>query len=314
MVATMFAPGQPAVFTWRPKERQASQEEVRFYARDVALAHVASGLLEVFHEVRLQIAQGQVDTLKLRIASGETVTSVSAPDVGSWRFDPATHEVEVRMPRPVTGVYEVMLVTQSASSSVPYEVRLEPLVVQNALEQHSSMGLAADLSVYVRLDERPAVMDTRDYIRESAKLIKKVPRLATERITQAFRFDSVNRVITGQVFVVQSELRSRETARFNTEDDRLVYNSQWIIEIGKAGRFDVVLQIPEDYDIDTLVAAEVSHWDESADAGNRDVRVYFKSKLTGSIQLKLALSQPVAQMPRRLTVPPVMLATHSALK
>lgn len=308
MVEAMFAPGRPAVFTWRPKERQASQEEVRFYAQDVALAHVASGLLEVFHSVRLQIAQGQVDTLKLRIAGGETVTSVSAPDVGSWRFDPATHEVEVRLTRPVTGVYEIMLVTQSASSSVPYEVRLEPLVVHDALDQHSIMGLAADSSVYVRLDEHPAAMNTRDYIRDSAELIKKVPGLAAEQITQAFRFDSADSVVTGQVLAVQSELRSRETARFNAEDDRLVYNSQWVIEIAKAGRFDVVLQIPEGYDIDTLVAEEVSHWDESVDAGKRDVRIHFKRKLTGSIQLKLAISQPVAQMPQRLTVPRVMLA------
>jgi hypothetical protein len=307
MVETMFAPGQPAVFTWRPKERQASQEEVRFYARDMALAHVTSGLLEVFHAVRLQIAQGQVDTLKLRIASGETVTSVSAPDVGSWRFDPATHEVEIRMTRPVTGVYKVILVTQSASSSIPYQLRLEPLVVQDAIEQHSIMGLAADLSVYVRLDKHPAAMNARDYIRDSAELIKKVPGLAAEQITQAFRFDSANTVITGQVLAVQSELRSRETARFNTEDDRLVYNSQWIIEIAKAGRFDVVLKIPKGYDIDTLVAEEVSHWDESVDTDNRDVRVHFKRKLTGSIPLKLALSQPIAQMPRRLTVPRVML-------
>ncbi len=308
MVEAMFVPGRPAVFTWQPKERQAWQEEVRFYAQDVSLVHVASGLIEVFHSVRLQIAQGQVDSLKLRIAGGETVTSVVAPDVGSWRFDPATHEVEVRMTRPVTGVYEIMLVTQSASSSVPYAVRLEPLVVHDALDQYSIMGLAADSSVYVHLDERPSAMNARDYIRDSAELIKKVPGLSAEQITQAFRFDSADSVVTGQVLAVQSELRSHETARFNAEDDRLVYNSQWVIEIAKAGRFDVVLQIPEGYDIDTLLAEEVSHWDASVDAGKRDVRVHFKRKLVGSIRLNLSLSQPVAQMPQRLTVPRVMLA------
>ncbi|MBL7152702.1 MAG: hypothetical protein ISS79_03230 [Phycisphaerae bacterium] len=304
---TMFAPGEPAVFTWRPKERQAAQEEVRFYAQDVALAHVASGLVQVFHTVRLQIAQGQVDTLKMRIAAGQTVTSVTAPHIGSWRFDPATQELELRLIQPVTGVYEVMLVTQSASASVPYNLRLEPLIVPDALNQHSMVGLAADPSVYVRLDKHPASMNVRDYMRDGAKLINKVPGLTPEQITQAFRFDSPDTAVTAQVLAVQSELRSQETARFNAEDDRLIYNSQWIIEIAKAGRFDVVLQIPEGFDIDTLVAEQISHWDESADAGKRDVRVHFKRKLTGSIQLKLALSQPVAQMPQRLTVPRVTL-------
>ena len=69
--------------------------------------------------------------------------------------------------------------------------------------------------------------------------------------------------MTGRVQAVQSEIRSQETARFNVEDDRLVYNSQWEIEIAKAGRFDVDLLMPEGFDIDALEAQEVSHWDES---------------------------------------------------
>jgi hypothetical protein len=307
MVEAMFIPGWPAVFTWRPKERQASQEEVRFYAQDVALANLTSGLLQVFHAVRLQIAQGQIDTLKLGIAGGQTVTSVSGPYVGGWRFDPAVHQLEVRLIQPVTGTYELMLVTQLASASVPYDVRLEPLVVHDALSQHSLIGLATDPSVYVRVDQHPASMNAHDYIRDSADLIKVVPGLNIERITQAYRFDSPEGVVSGRVLAVQSELRSQETARFNAEDDRLIYNSQWVIEIAKAGRFDVVLHIPEGFDIDTLVAEQVSHWDETVEDGQRRVRVHFKRKLTGSVQLKLTLSQPVAQMPEHITVPHVML-------
>jgi hypothetical protein len=308
LAEAMFIPGQTAVFAWRPKERQASQEEVRFYAQDVALAKLTSGSLQVFHSVRLQIAQGQINTLKLGITSGETVISVSAPHVGGWRFDPAAHQLEVRLTESVTGSYELMLVTQSASASLPYDVLLKPLIVHDCLNQHSMMGLATDPSVYVRVDQHPATLNAHDYIRDSGHLMAVVPELAVDQIKQAFRFDSPEGVVRGQVSAVQSELRSQETARFNAEDDRLVYNSQWLIEISKAGRFDVVLHIPEGFDIDTLVAEQVSHWDESSAGGQRHVRVYFKHKLTGTVDLKLALSQPVAQMPERLTVPHVVLA------
>ncbi|MBE0538019.1 MAG: hypothetical protein IH624_20345, partial [Phycisphaerae bacterium] len=307
-VDAMFEPGAAAVFTWRPQERQASQEEVRFYAQDVALAHVSSGLLQVFHAVRLQIAQGQVDTLKMRVSERETVTSVTAADLGSWRFDPASRELELRLTRPATGTCEVGLVTQSASAAVPYEVQLKPLVVRDALSQHSILGLAADPSVYIRLDKHPPAMNARDYVRDAAELLKKAPGVSGEQIAQAFRFDATDSMVVGQVLAVQSELRSRETVRFNAEDDRLVYNSQWDIEIAKAGRFDVILDIPEGYDIDTLVAEQVSHWDESVDASGRHVRVHFKRKLVGTVQLKLTLSQPVSQMPERLVAPRVMLA------
>jgi hypothetical protein len=307
-VEAMFAPGQPAVFTWRPLERQAAREEVRFYAQDLALASVAPGLLQVSHEVRLQIAQGQVDRLTLDVAPGQAVTSVSGPAVGAWRFDPAGHRLEVRLSQPATGSYVMSLVTQSASAAVPYDVRLEPLVVEQALDQHSIVGLAAESSVYVLLDQHPAAMNVQDYVREAGGLIKAVPGLAAEQISQAFRFESKNSVVAGRVLAVQSEVRSQETARFNVEDDRLVYNSQWTIEITKAGRFDVDLLMPDGFDIDALEAQEVSHWDESAEAGQRHMRVHFKHRLTGSIQLKLTLSRSLAEIPDRLTVPRVMVA------
>jgi hypothetical protein len=304
-VEAMFTPGQPATFTWRPLERQAAREEVRFYARDLALANVTPGLLQVFHEIRLRIAQGQVDRLTLDVASGQTVTSVVGQWIGAWRFDPVGKRLEVRLGRPAAGSYAMTVVTQSANAAVPYDVHLEPLVVEQALDQHSVVGIAAEPSVYVLVDRHPAAMNVADYIAEAAELVKAVPGIAVGQINQAFRFENADSAVTGRVQAVQSEIRSRETARFNVEDDRLVYNSQWEIEIAKAGRFDVDLLMPEGFDVDALEAQEVSHWDDSVEANQRRIRVHFKRRLTGSVHLKLALSRAVAEVPDRLAAPRV---------
>ena len=307
-VEAMFAPGQSAVFTWRPLERQAAREEVRFYARDFALAAVSPGLLQVFHEIRLQIAQGQVDRLTIEVGPGQTVTSVRGTWIGAWRYDPAGERLEVRLSQPATGSFAMTVTTQSINAAVPYEVHLEPLVVQRALDQHSVVGIAAEPSVYLMVDQHPAAMNLADYASEVNDLIRSVPSFGAEQISHAFRFESSGRAVTGRVQAVQSEVRSQETARFNVEDDRLVYNSQWEIEIAKTGRFDVDLLMPEGFDIDALEAREVSHWDESAEAGQRRVRVHFKHRLTGAVQLKLALSQAVTEVPNRVNVPRVIVA------
>jgi len=306
-VDAMFAPGRSAVFTWRPRERQTAQEEVRFYARDVALVYVTSGTLQTHHAVSLQIAQGQVDAFKLGVAGDQTVTSVAAPNLGSWRFDPVSQQLEIRLTQPVAGAYALRLVTQSAGVSAPYEIAWKPLVVHEALNQHSVVGLCADSSVFFQISQHPAAMNVRDYVRDARALVGAVPGLTAEQVAHAFRFDGPEGIVTGTVSAVESELRSEETARFNAEDDRLIYNSQWTLQIAKAGRFDVVLEIPEGYDIDTLEGEQVSHWDESSVEGKRHVRIHFKRKLTGTIPLKLALSQPVTQMPNRLAVPTVRL-------
>ncbi|MGE5293624.1 MAG: hypothetical protein ACM3VT_02220 [Solirubrobacterales bacterium] len=304
-IEAMFSPGQPAAFVWKPLERQAAREEVRFYARDVALASVTPGLLQTFHEIRLQIAQGQMDRAMLDVGAGQTVTSVTGPWICAWRFDPEAGRLEVRLSQPVTGSYTMTVVAQTAGAAAPYYVRLEPLIVPQALDQRSMVGIAMEPSVYIVVDRHPAAMNVADYLSEAGELIGVVPGLAASQVNQAFRFEAGAGEVTGRVQPVQSEIRSRETARFNVEDDRLVYNSQWEIEIAKAGRFDVDLLIPEGFDIDALEAQEVSHWDDSMEGDQRRIRVHFKHRLTGTVNLKLALSRAVAEVPDRLTAPRV---------
>ena len=306
-VHAMFQPGEPARFHWRPRERQAAQEVTRFYAQDHALAYVTSGLLRVYHALRLQIAQGQLDTLRLDLNAGETVTSVQAESLGDWRFDPTTQQLEVKLTRPVTGTYELLLVTEVAYDATPYTVTLTPLRLREALYQHNVLGLAADASVYVQVDQHPATLNTQDYLRDNRRLLDAVPGLTRAQVTKAFRFDSPDQRVTGRVFPVESEVRSEEVARFNVEDDRLVYNSQWTIDIAKAGRFDLDLLLPQGFDIDSVAAAQMSHWDETVQANQRRLRIHFKRKLIGSFALKLALSQPLAQMPEQIAAPRVQL-------
>ncbi|MCF7972822.1 MAG: hypothetical protein K9N55_03295 [Phycisphaerae bacterium] len=301
----LFAPGSPVRFAWRPRQRSAAQETVRFYAQDSAVAVVTSGLVRVHHRVTLQIAQGQVTALSLGMMPGHTVTTVTGQAVGAWRFDPGTHQVEVRLLTPMTGQYSLDVVTQSANASVPYEIQWQPMVVQQAQTQHSFLAVAPDNTVQVRVDGQVPAMNTADFIRDNSALIQACQGMKSEQVTQAFRFGPGASVVSGRVFAVQPELRSQETARFNVEDERLVYNSQWDIDITKAGRFGFDMQIPEGFDIDTLTAELVSHWDESQEAGPRTVRVHFKRQVLGRVQVNLALSQPVASIPTQLAVPQV---------
>ena len=303
----MFSPGRAVTFAWRPRQRSVASETVRFYAQDSAVAVVTPGLVRVHHRVTLQIAQGQVKALSLDMMSGHTVTSVTGESVGAWRFDPVTHEVDVRLLKPMTGQYSLDVVTQSANASVPYDIEFRPITVQQAQTQHSFLALASDSTVQLCVAGQPPSMNTADFLRDNERLVLACPGLKPEQVTLAFRFGQGESVVSGRVFSVQSELRSVETARFNVEDERLVYNSQWDIAIAKAGRFDLTLEMPEGFDIDTLTAPQVSHWDESQDQGQRRVRVHFKHQIQGTVTLKLALSLPVAAIPAELTAPQVRL-------
>ena len=108
-----------------------------------------------------------------------------------------------------------------------------------------------------------------------------------------------------KVFEVKPEIRTAEHATFTVADERFVYNSQFSVSISKAGLFSVRLRLPEGFDIDTLTAPEpqLSHWDETSDGDERIATVHFTKKVLGEVGLDIALSKPVDELQRQLTVP-----------
>lgn len=297
-LTAMFTPGRQAVLTWQPRERQVAEEDIRFHARDLAWARLLPGLVQVTHRVDLQIAQGQLGRLTLTLPAEWAVTSVETEDLGGWHFDPTSATLQVHWLRPISGSACLKIEMQQAQTQLPYALSLEPIVVQEALSQQSLLGLMSDPAVYPRVDEGAVSLPGEDFLRQW-------PALASQGVTSAYRFDRQQPAVTGRVLAVQSELRACETARFNVEEERLVYNSQWSIEIRKAGRFEVDLRLPPGFEIDSLVSNEISHWDEPQDQSL--VRVHFKRKIMGTVIFNLALSQPMTQISPRLTVPRVQL-------
>ncbi len=58
------------------------------FAEVDSLVTVRSGVLEVLQRVECLIVQGECQSLDLQIPAGMNVTSVTAKDLATWRFDP----------------------------------------------------------------------------------------------------------------------------------------------------------------------------------------------------------------------------------
>ena len=293
---------QPFTLNWRPRARERSLEKTVLYAGTTELVRFDSGIIEQTSRVRLDIAQGQIETLSLKAPGGMTVTSVQGPYIGTWRFDPTTRMIEAKLTQPATGSYTFHVVMQQAVTELPAQVKLSRLEVSGAQSQRGMIGITQTPNVYTVIDKHPQPVNVDDFAREAAMLIAPVAQQTSGGIRSAYRTETEDMVHV-TVHRVRSELRTTENATFAIMDERLVYNGTFTLQITKAGRFSIDLVIPDGYDIDALTASQVSHWDETDTEDGRIVTVHFRMRTIGQVDLALALSRSIGSLPGMLDAP-----------
>jgi hypothetical protein len=74
----VFGPVSDATFLWKPRARSAELEDAVFFSEVNTLVTLRSGVVDLNHRVRYQIAQGEIKDLQLMIPEGMTVTAVQA--------------------------------------------------------------------------------------------------------------------------------------------------------------------------------------------------------------------------------------------
>ncbi len=303
-VQAIIGHSEPLVFSWRPRARERSLEKTVLYAGTTELVRFDTGIIEQVSRVRLDIAQGQVETLSLLAPEGMTVTSVQGANIGTWRFDPKSRQVEAKLTQPATGSYTFLVVMQQAVTDLPANVKLSRLQVIGAENQRSMIGLAQTANVYTVVEEHPQPINVDDFTREASVLIAPVAQQLSGGVKSAYRAGEKDEVDV-TVHRVRSELRTAENATFAIMDERLVYNGTFTLLISKAGQFSVDLMIPQGYDIDALTASQVSHWDEAETDNGRVVTVHFRTRTIGQVDLALALSRSIGSLPDSLEAPRV---------
>ncbi len=300
----IMPPGKLLEFQWKPRARQTRREQTKFYSQVTSVACFDASLVSLIHDLRLQVAQGELKQLRIEIPADTAVTAVSGASIGAWRYDPGAKELEVRFTEPVVGDYALRIVAQAAKAAVPYGFDVHPIVVREAQRQRTLVGLVHSAEVFIEATGKPQAINVDDFARDAAALIKQTPAASA---TPAFAYRLDGDFVSVRAGAVSPELRLNETAAFNVLDERLVYNGRLDVQIAKTGMFSIQFVVPAAYDIDALGAPQLSHWDETVDAGKRTITVHFTQKTLGAVPVSLALSQPIAQLPEKIDVPRIEL-------
>ncbi|MEX2215677.1 MAG: hypothetical protein WD768_16315 [Phycisphaeraceae bacterium] len=312
-VNAILGPGDDIAATWRPRARETALEKTVFYSQVTTAARFDASLIEARHLVKFTISQGELREIRLRIPEPMTVTAVQGRALGAWRFDPAKQELEVRLSEPAVGEYALGVVTQISQEKLPYEATLGPVIVQDAVRHVGVMGILVSPAVQVTVSKSPQAMNIDDFLREAAGLLQTVPGFTpdgTGGVRFAYRTAKAEDIVTAQAVEVKPEIRAHlcdqrpeEAARLVITSERLTLTGGVLIDVSKAGVFNVALTFPAAYQVETLTSPAISHWDDTVENGVRTVTIHFREKLLGLASIKFELSQQITTLPNPIVVP-----------
>ncbi|MFT5474476.1 MAG: hypothetical protein ACI856_002817, partial [Kiritimatiellia bacterium] len=288
----LFGPVDKIGFTWQPRVRKTRLEKAVYICEVNTLASFEPGVVDLLNLVRFQIAQGEIKAMQMHVPEGMSVTSVRADGLSTWRFDPEKRLLDAVLESPVTGDFEIQVMSQVATEGLPYQVTLGALEVEGAVRQRGAIAMASPDTVQARIGDMQGLtaMNTADFSGRAITLMQKQSgRNAMTSIKRAFRHheNPVSAIVSAER--VLPEVRVHEADTLSVRTERIWMSSQLEIEVSKAGIFSLRLRIPDGYDVETLTGEDVSHWDEVKDE-EANLVVHFTKQVIGKRRLNVEIA------------------------
>jgi hypothetical protein len=304
-----------ANIAWRARARKTKLEKVVFFCEINTLAVFKPGVVDLTNLIRYQIAQGELKSMLLKVPEGMSVTAVRAERLSTWRFDPETRLLEAVLERPVSGDFNLEIVSQVSCEGLPYSAAIGTLEVKDAMRQRGSMAMAVPDTVQIRVEKTDGLnpMNIEDVSPVALAAAHKTSSVRRDlEIKRAFRYHSLPASATVNAERVLPELRVAETASLSVADERVILSTQLRVNIIKAGIFSMHLKVPQGFDVETVTGQDISHWEEVAaddkakKAGESgEVIVHFKKQAMGEKIINVVMAKTQKELNQSITVPRV---------
>ncbi|MGB1130403.1 MAG: hypothetical protein ACPG4K_10145, partial [Haloferula sp.] len=279
-------PAAQAHFSVRPEQRDASQEETRFFTEVFDLYVPGPGVVNGQHRVVVRPAQGLVGELVMTVPDGFTVGDVGSGPVGRWRFNPETRELIVAVEPAKQDAFALTVSTQQATGVLPVDLQLKPLRVKGGAGSVGMLGLAFGNEAQpegvkeegmsaVNLDDFPGNLRPAD---------------GQGVLQRAYRYGAESAEVSLKVAPVSPELRVETKQTLSLGDDRMVLAVDLTTKITRAGVFRVVMELPGDLEVESVTGGALSHWTESKDEETRLLSLNLNGRTMGEQNFAITLA------------------------
>lgn len=310
----VLAPANDAWIGWKPRSRDVKREKPVFYAEVSQLCVPSAGVIEGAQLIAIRPAQGELSELILDVPRGATVTDVMDPAraveqqravslVALWRFDPDTRKLRVTLSRAQSRPFSLLVRSQIASGTLPFEQSVGLLAVDGAAGQIGLLGVATGNEV--QLDavtaEGFSPINLEDFPGNLAPAL--TAQISGLTVRRAFRYADPKGVALVKASPVEPDVRVETQDTLSLGEDRTVLASSATVDITRAGIFRLSFVMPASFDVEAISGAALSHWTELKSDAGRVITLNLKGKTEGRQQFTISLAGPGTKATRAWRVP-----------
>lgn len=287
-----FQPTRNPTIQWRPRSRDTKAEQSVFYAELSSLYLPKPGVVEGFHQVSIQQAQGELRTLHLQIPPNQNVTQVTTPLLESWYYNPENRNLTLQLQQAVQAGFTANIHTQAAPPALPYTFTCGAIVVHEAAGQSGAIGLATHEDIQITKVETAQLSPINE--QDFAWSIPTVQQDTRKQPLphKAFRYSQVQAQLTCTAQAVEPDIRVSSEQTLSLGDDRVLLSIKLKTDIRRAGIFKLSFTLPDNYDIETISSPALSQWTEFKEQHKRIVNLHLKGKTMGEHDWYLTLTGP----------------------
>ncbi|MDD3127522.1 MAG: hypothetical protein PHT27_07900, partial [Candidatus Izemoplasmatales bacterium] len=246
-----------------------------------------------------QIAQGECSKFKIAVPQNMRITAVETQDLGAWKYQQDKNLLEILLTQPHHGHLRININAQITGLNMPYDAKISCIRIENAARQHGSFGLFAAPGIQIQ------ELKTEGLNRINNSDFPSCAENQEASLKKTFRYFNPDASISVQSIEIEPELRVQEKTRIDFGDERTLLESVLDIDAAKSGIFSVQIEIPENFEIDTVAGKDIQHWDEVNSTEGRKVIVNFTKKILGTTAITLKISKMGRMDSGTLVVPDI---------
>ncbi|HEX5221764.1 MAG TPA: hypothetical protein VFZ59_19520 [Verrucomicrobiae bacterium] len=330
VAALVLSPVNDAWIGWKPRSRDVKREKAVYYAEISQLYVPSAGVIEGAHLVSIRPAQGELSELIFDVPRGTTITDVgssrgneaqtsqtqnsqnrvnsAAPGLVSlWRFDPDARKLRVTFARPQSRPFTLLVRSQVASGTLPFEQTVGLISVNGAAGQIGLLGIATGNEVQLDTVNTDSLspINLEDFPANIAPaLAAQIPGLTVRR---GFRYADTKATASLKASPVEPDVRVEMQDTLSLGEDRTVLASSLTVDITRAGIFRLSFVMPTNFDVEAISGAALSHWTELKTDAGRVITLNLKGKTEGRQQFSISLAGPGVKATRDWVVPQLTL-------
>ena len=321
-IATLvLAPSTDSWIGWKPRSRDVKREKAVFFAELFQLYVPAAGVIEGVHQVQVRPAQGELGELIFDVPGGATITDVidvakAGPPVDAknqkapgtsvislWRFDPDTRKLRVTLSPPQSRPFALVVRSQVATGTLPFEQVVGLLSVNGAANQLGSAGIATGNEVQIDTVTAEAFspINLEDF--PATVLFPLRTQFAGLTLRRAFRYADAKGTIAIKASAVEPDVRVETQETLSLGEDRTVLAANLSVVVTRAGIFRLSFLLPAGLDVESISGAALSHWTDLKATVGRIIPMHLKGKTEGQQQFSVSLAGPGTKATNNFAVP-----------